>query len=66
MFNGSPQGTEMGNASSSSSPCTRQGRIFLIYIPMGGNKLLHSHPLMEEFPAGNWGSRLHCHLYTQV
>jgi hypothetical protein len=30
-------------------------RIFLVYIPMG-EEISHSHPLMEEFPAGNQGS----------
>jgi hypothetical protein len=34
------------------------GRIFLVYIPVGENL---PHPLLEEFPTENRGSRPHCH-----
>jgi hypothetical protein len=38
------------------------GGFFPFTFPWGKN-LLHPHPQMEEFPAGNQGSGPHCHLY---
>lgn len=38
-----------------------RGEIFP-FTSLRGKKLPHPHPLMEEFPMGNWASGPHCHI----